>query len=189
MNDVEIKVLPFTQMGIAFTNKAIDGAIVIPPFVWQFEEQKLAVPFADVDKLVEPRPMTIAVIMVNSDWAKKNSELVRNYVTAWLRGARDYCQAYHGGAIREQVVNVLISSGTERRPELLHKYPWPACSPHGRDNVDSMLDIQAWYARNKRTQAQFPAERLVDTSYVEHALAKLGPFAVENKASTLPGCR
>src|SRR5215208_6596095 len=51
INDVEIKILPFTQMGIAFTNKAIDGAIVIPPFVWQFEEQKLAVPFADVDQL------------------------------------------------------------------------------------------------------------------------------------------
>jgi len=189
INDVEIKILPFTQMGVAFTNKAIDGAIVIPPFVWQFEEQKLAVPFADVDKLVEPRPMTIAVIMVNSDWAKKNSELVRNYVTAWLRGARDYCQAYHGGATREQVINVLISSGTERRPELLHKYPWPARSPDGRVNVASMLDIQTWYAKNKLTQAQFPAERLVDTSYADHAVAKLGPFRLEKADSQLPGCR
>ncbi|HKA73587.1 MAG TPA: ABC transporter substrate-binding protein [Xanthobacteraceae bacterium] len=189
INDVEVKILPFTQMGVAFTNRAIDGAIVIPPFVWQFEEQKLAVPFADVDKLVEPRPMTIAVIMVNSDWAKKNPELVRNYVTAWLRGARDYCQAYHGGSTREQVVNVLISSGTERRPELLHKYPWPARSPDGRVNVASMLDIQAWYARNKLTQAQFSAERLVDTSYVDHALAKLGPFKLEKSDSQLPGCR
>jgi NitT/TauT family transport system substrate-binding protein len=189
INDVELKILPFTQMGLAFTNKAIDGAIVIPPFVWQFEEQKLAVPFGDVDKLVEPKPMTIAVIMANSDWTKKNPELVRNYVTAWLRGARDYCQAYHGGATREQVVNVLMSSGTERRPELLHKYPWPARSPDGRVNVASMLDIQAWYARNKLTQAQFPAERLVDTSFAEHAVQKLGPFRLEKADSPLPGCR
>jgi NitT/TauT family transport system substrate-binding protein len=189
INDVELKILPFTQMGVAFTNKAIDGAIVIPPFVWQFEEQKLAVPFADVDKIVEPRPMTIAVIMVNSDWAKKNPDVARNYVTAWLRGARDYCQAYHGGSTRDAVVNVLVSSGTERRPELLHKYPWPARSPDGRVNVASMLDIQSWYAKNKLSHAQFPAERLVDTSYVDFAIQKLGPFAVENRDSRLPGCR
>ena len=30
--DVEMKVLPFTQMAVAFNNKAIDAAIVIPPF-------------------------------------------------------------------------------------------------------------------------------------------------------------
>src|ERR1700726_3060670 len=34
--DVDIKVLPFNQMAIAFTNKAIDAAIVIPPFPSQF---------------------------------------------------------------------------------------------------------------------------------------------------------
>jgi NitT/TauT family transport system substrate-binding protein len=189
INDVDVKILPFTQMGLAFTNKAIDAAIVIPPFVWQFEEQKLAVPFADVDQLVEPRPMTIAVIMVNSDWAKKNAGLVRNYFTAWLRGTRDYCQAYHGGTVRNEVINVLMTSGTERRPELLHKYPWPARSPDGRVNMASLLDIQAWYVKNKLANAQFPAERLMDTSYIDQAVQKLGPFTVENKESKLPGCR
>jgi NitT/TauT family transport system substrate-binding protein len=189
IKDIDLKILPFTQMGIAFTNKAIEAGIVIPPFVWQFEEQKLALPFASVDELVEPQPMTIAVIMANSDWVKKNPDLVRNYFTAWLRGVRDYCQAYHHGATRDAVVNVLVASGTERRTELLHKYPWPARSPDGRVNVASMLDIQAWYVKNKLANVQFPADRLVDTSYVDFAIRKLGPFAVENKASQLPGCR
>ena len=189
INDAEIKILPFTQMAVAFANKAIDGAIVIPPFVWQLSEQKIAMPFAEVDELVEPRPMTIAVIMINTDWAKKNPDLVRNYVTAWMRGARDYCQGYHGGSTRAAIINALMTSGTERRPELLHKFPWPARSPDGRVNVASMLDIQAWYVKNKLANKQFPAERLVDTSYAEHARGKLGPFALEKTDSKLPGCR
>jgi len=189
LKDIEIKIIPFTQMGVALTNKAIDGAIVIPPFVWSFEEQKLAVPFASVDELVEPRPMTIAVIMANTDWVKKNPDLVRNYFVAWLRGVRDYCQAYHGGSTREAVIKALVDSGTERRPELLHKYPWPARSPDGLVNVASMLDIQDWYVKQKLANTGFPKERLVDTSFIEHARAKLGPFALENKDSKLPGCR
>src|SRR5581483_10950933 len=29
--DVDLKIMPFTQMGVAFRNKAIDAALVIPP--------------------------------------------------------------------------------------------------------------------------------------------------------------
>ena len=63
-------------------------------------------PFAELDDLVEPQPMTIAVIMVNTDWAKQNQELVRNYFVAWLRGVRDYCQAFHGGANRQEIIDI-----------------------------------------------------------------------------------
>ena len=103
--------------------------------------------------------------MVNTDWAKQNKELLNNYFIAWLRGVRDYCQAFHGSPLRADVVDALVKSGTERRPELLHKYPWPARSPNGQINVASMLDIQAWYLKSKMIAAQFPAERLMDTSY------------------------
>jgi NitT/TauT family transport system substrate-binding protein len=187
--DVEIKVVPFPQMAVAFTNKAIDGAIVIPPFVWAFEDQKIAVKFGEADELIDPRPMSIAVIMVNTDWAKQNKEVVSNYILAWMRGVRDYCQAFHGSALRADVVDALVKSGTERRPEILQKYPWPARSPNGQINVASLLDIQSWYLKSKMISAQFPAERLTDMSYVQNAAQKLGPFVVENKDSKHPGCR
>jgi NitT/TauT family transport system substrate-binding protein len=190
--DVEVKVIPFPQMSVAFANKAIDAAIVIPPFVWAFEDQKIAVKFGEADDLIQPNPMTIAVIMVNTDWAKQHKELLNKYFIAWLRGARDYCQAFHAGADspgRAEVIDALVKSGTERRPELLHKYPWPARSPNGQLNVASMLDIQAWFLKSKMIGAQFPADRLLDMSYVENAAKQLGPFTVANKDSKHPGCR
>jgi NitT/TauT family transport system substrate-binding protein len=186
--DVEIKIIPFPQMAVAFANKAIDAAIVIPPFVWAFEEQNIAVKFGEADDLIQPSPMTIAVIMVNTDWAKQNKELLNNYFIAWLRGARDYCQAFHGTG-RADVVDALVKSGTERRPELLHKYPWPARSPNGRVNTASLLDIQSWFLKSKMITAQFPAERLMDMSDIDNAVQKLGPFTVANKDSKHPGCR
>lgn len=187
--DVDIKVLPFNQMAIAFTNKAIDAAIVIPPFTSQFIDKGFAVSFKEPDDLVKPWPLTIAVAMINTDWAKPRRDLLRNYFTAYLHGVRDYCQAYHGGANRAELIQRLIRTGTETREELLYKYPWPARDPNGRINVASMLDMQAWYRQNKFGDAQLPAERLADTSYADYAAAKLGPFVVENQGSKLAGCR
>jgi len=189
INDVDIKVIPFTQYAVAFANKAIDAAIVIPPFTAQLIDGGHAVPFKDPDDLVKPHPLTIAVSMINTDWAKANQQLLRNYYVAYLRGIRDYCQAYHGGSVRQAMIDLSIRTGTETRPELLHKYPWPARSPNGKINVASMLDMQAWFVKNKMSGGELPAERLLDTSTVDYAVQKLPPWQLENKESKLAGCR
>ncbi len=189
LTDVDLKILPFTQMGIALKNKAIDAALLIPPFTWNLEQQGIAIPFGDVDALVQPQPMTIAVIMANSDWVKANPDLVRRYMTAWLRGARMYCQAYHGASNRQEIIDELVSTKTAPSRELLEKFPWPARSPNGKINVASMLDINKWYVENKMSNKEFPASRLVDSTYIDYAIQKLGPFELQNKDSKLPGCR
>jgi NitT/TauT family transport system substrate-binding protein len=189
INDVDIKVIPFTQYSIAFANKAIDAALTIPPYTAQLADGGHAVNFKDPDDIVKPHPLTIAVNMVNTDWAKANQAALRNYYVAYLRGIRDYCQAYHGGSVRTAMIELSMRTGTETRPELLNKYPWPARSPNGAINVDSMLDMQAWFVKNKMSNMQFPAERVVDKSYIEYALAKVGPWELENKDSKLAGCR
>jgi NitT/TauT family transport system substrate-binding protein len=188
-SDVDIKILRFTQMGAAFANKAIDAALVIPPFTYEFTDQHLAVGFAEPDKLVQPSPMTIAVIMTNTDWAKQNHDALQGYVSAYLRGVRDYCNAYHGGSNRDEMIDTIVRHGSESRPELLRNYPWVGRSVDGRINVASMLDMQDWFVANKFSTAKLPADRLLDMSYADVAVKKLGSFALENKDSKLEGCR
>jgi NitT/TauT family transport system substrate-binding protein len=189
LKDIETKVLPFTQMGVGLANKAVDAALVIPPWAFQLVDQGLGTELADIDDFIMPSPINIAVMFINTDWAQKNRELAQNFFVAYARGIREYCQAYHNGPNRQEVIDIAVRTGVERRPELLYKYPWPARDPNGRANVASLLDIQAWYLKAGLSQAQFPAERIVSNAYVDHAIAKLGPFAVENKDSKLAGCR
>jgi NitT/TauT family transport system substrate-binding protein len=133
--------------------------------------------------------VTISAALINTDWAKKEPDLPRDFFLAYLRGARDFCQAYHGGSPRRAIIDLLIRSRTETRPELLDEYVWPSSDPFGRVNVASMLDMQAWFAKNKFIGAELPADRLVDAHYADYAAQKLGPFVLENQASPLAGCR
>jgi len=189
VKDIEFKILPFPQMAIAFANKAIDAALVISPWNSQIVEKELAFIFADPDDYVKPTPLTIAVSFINTEWEKQNPELVSKYIHAYMRGVRDYCQAYHGGPNRQEVIDILIKTGAERRPEVLDKFPWPARNVSGRLNVDSLLDVQAWYAESGLTQKKFPAERLVNFAHVDQAAKKLGSFEIAKKDSKLRGCR
>jgi NitT/TauT family transport system substrate-binding protein len=187
--DVEIKNIPFPQYAVALKNKAVDAVLAIPPFRYALEDNNLAIPFAESDDLIMPQPLTIAVQLVNTDWAKTRQDMLRKFYVAVTRGIRDYCNAYHHGSNRQKLIDLLISSKTETRPDLLNKFAWPARNLTGRLNSVSLLDIQDWYFKNKFITAKQPLETLVDYGYTDYAQKQLGPFALENKDSKLPGCR
>jgi NitT/TauT family transport system substrate-binding protein len=189
IDDVAIKIIPFTQYALAFQNKAIDAALAILPFTEQLEDKGFAFRFVESDAVIKPSPITISAAMINTDWAKAHDKLAHDFFLAYLRGVRDYCQAYHGGSTRQEIVNLLISTGAERRPEILNQYPWPARDPDGKIFVDSMLDIQDWYLRNHFVSKSVRAGRLIDASYAEAAAKKLGTFALEKPSSLSAGCR
>lgn len=189
ITDVDLKVLPFPQYAIAFANKAIDAALAILPFTIQLREKGFAVPFIESDAVVEPRPITISAAMINTDWARKNTALAQHFFDAYLRGVRDHCQAYHGGSTRREIVDLLVKTGTERRPEILNDYPWPARDPDGKISLESMRDIQTWYFHNGFITSEVPSERLIDPTFAANATKKLGPFVLENTTSKLAGCR
>lgn len=188
-SDVEVKNIPFGQYAVALKNKAVDGALAIPPFTYALEANHLALPFAESDDIIKPEPMTIAVHLVNTDWAGKHQELLKKFYVAMTKGIRDYCNAYHNGSNRDELIKLFVSSKTETRPELLEKEPWPARNLDGKLNPASMLDIQDWYLQHKFTTEKFPIEKLVDYSYTDYAQKQLGPFHLENKDSKLKGCR
>jgi len=188
LNDVEIKNIPFGQYAVALKNKAVDGVLAIPPIRYGLQANNLAVPFAESDDIIKPRPMTIAVHLVNTDWAKPRQELVKKFYVAVTQGIRDYCNAYHHGSNRKALIDLLVSSKTEVRPALLNKFPWPARNLTGKLNAESLLDIQDWFIKHKFVTAKQPIEKLVDYSYADYAQKQLGPFTLENKDSKLAGC-
>ena len=141
------------------------------------------------DDIVKPEPLTIAVHLLNTEWAKSRKDVLQKFYVAMTRGIRDYCNAYHNGSNRKALIDLLVSSKTETRPDLLNRFPWPARNLNGKINAASLLDIQDWYLKNKFITAKLPIEKLVDYSYSDYAHEKLGPFELENKASKLAGCR
>ena len=109
-----------------------------------------------------------------------------------MRGVRDYCQAYHGGPNRNEVIDLMVRTGVERRPEMLHKYPWTARNPDGRINIASMLDIQAFFVKEKLSLKNFPAERLVTSELCRRRQSRaraLRPAEQGQQAGRLPVMR
>ena len=108
---------------------------------------------------------------------------------AALANLQRICETHLSGRYHIEIIDLLVKSGIERNADNLVKYPWQSRVVSGRVNIESVLDEQEFYIKNKFITAKLPVESLVDDSYVDDASKQLGPFVLENKDSKLPGCR
>lgn len=185
LKDVNVKVLPIPQLPVAFANKVIDAADIYSPMTHQLEQQGIAVRLVDPDDIL--KNMVVAVSIINTDWAQAKPAVATAFFSALLRGTRDYCQAYHGGSNRQEVIDILMRTGIEKRADIL-ALPWPSRRVTGVVDPAAILDILDWYRANGFVKGEAPRDRLVDNRYVEAAGRELPPFRVENASSTLAGC-
>jgi NitT/TauT family transport system substrate-binding protein len=190
LKDVEVKHLAFSQMAAALANGALDAALAVAPFTEIAIEQNTAVPWIDPEAgYIKTLPMTSVAYIVNTDWAAKNADAANKLMLALARGNRDYCQAYHHGPDRGEMLDVLMQNKIATDRALLDRMDWQARTPNGEFSLASLVDIQAFFKREGIIDKTAPAERLVDARFAAAAARALGPFEVINKASRLEGCR
>jgi len=189
LKDIQAKNLAFSQMAAAMANGALDAAIEVAPFTERMIEQKIGVPWIDPEDYIRPLPMTSVGYIVNLDWAQQNRERAQKLFVALSRAGRDYCQAYHHGPNRAEIVDIFLKFKIGADRDQINRMAWQARTPNGEFNLASILDMQAFFQREGTIQKISPAERLVDPGYAAAVARELGPFELANKASTLKGCR
>ena len=190
LKDVEVKNLAFSQMSVALANGALDAGLAVAPFTDIAIEQNTAVRWIDPEAgYIKTLPMTSVAYIVNTDWAGRDPDTARKLMLALARGNRDYCQAYHHGPDRDELLDVMMKNKIAADRALLDRMDWQARNPDGAFSIASLLDIQNFFKREGIIDKTSPAERLVDPRYAEAAAKAFGPFAVANQASKLEGCR
>jgi NitT/TauT family transport system substrate-binding protein len=189
LKDVDLKYISFQQMGLALANGAVDVAFEVPPFGEMVVAQGQGVKWIDPEAYIKILPSSFVAYFANTDWIKQNPDLAKKFFLALVRGGRDFCQAYHHGPNRQEVVDIMFKYRVAASAEQLDKMAWQARSPNGRFNVASLMDLQEFFFKENIVKQKFTAAQLVDTDYADYAEKALPPFKVINEASPLKGCR
>lgn len=186
---VEVKYLGFRQAGPALANHAIDAAFLIAPYTDIVVKQGIAVRWIDPEDFLAAKPMTNISYMTNLDWAHEHPDAAHKLFTALARAGRDYCQAYHHGPGRGEVINILIAHKVTSDRDLLDRMDWPARDPSSRFNLESIQAMQRFYKSEGMIERDAPGDRLATNQFADAAAKALGPFTLINQASKLEGCR
>jgi NitT/TauT family transport system substrate-binding protein len=173
--DTDLVALAFPEMIAAFANKAIDGAVVIEPFITSIVESGSGVILERMDT-VAPNQQ-IAVILYSSDFMQKR-DLATRFMAAYLRGVRDFNDAFvkNDPAKRAEVIDILSEYTPIKEKALYDKVVMPGLDPNGRVSVESLKSDQEYYIGAKLQEQPADIDKLVDQSFVDAAVQRLGRY-------------
>lgn len=189
MDDVTPLYIPFSQMAPALTTGAADVALMISPMFDSVHAQGIGVKAISLDRYIEPQPVTISFLQMNSDWANENEEVARAFTRATLRATRDYCDAYHSGDNRDEIIAILAERSDIKDPEFIDtQLEWQQLDVSGRVFEESMLDVQDFFAGRGAIESPITWEQMAPPAWVAEVAASLGEYTPP-AGSDLPGCR
>ncbi|MBI2848681.1 MAG: ABC transporter substrate-binding protein [Chloroflexi bacterium] len=174
LKEVDIVHLGPPEIAAAFANKAIEASIVVEPIATLVEAQGTA--YKWMRQTAPVGPFQVAVIMYSEDWAKKNTDLAKRFMVAYIKGQRDYYRALTGGPNRKEVVDIAIKYTATKDPAMYDKMEWIGTRPDGEIDKASIMDQQNWYLANGYITSKVPIEKIVDDTFVDNAIKKLGKY-------------
>ena len=176
LKDVNVVTMAFGDMGAALGNGSIDAAQAIEPFVTQMVEKGIGVIWKRNDEVV-PR-QEIAVVFYSPKFASYKPGLARKFMLAYLRGVRDYNDAFvkKNPVAKKEVVQVLVRNTSVKDPTLFDKMALPGLDPNGRVNLDALTAQQNWFLRKGSQKARVDLSKAVDNEYVDWAVRQLGTY-------------
>lgn len=170
-SDVTIKSINFPDSLAAFAGKTIDVAFMIEPLVTEAERQKLArvmVHGGAIDPGAE-----LSIWLFSSDFAKDRDAATR-FMVAFLRGARDYYDAFFLDKDKDATIALLIKYLPVKDPALWQNSR-QFTDLNGRVNVKDLKNQAAFQVQHGNVTGGVPSiEKYLSPEFSEAAVRELG---------------
>jgi len=172
--DVELVELLFPDMIPAFANGNIDGAHSAEPLTTLAADRGVAVRWRTSGEY-SPGAVS-ALVTYGPTLLEQQPEAGRRWMTAYLRGARDYKDYIERGDRRAEVVQILIKYTTVKDAALYDRMGTGYVEPDGGIDMADIAAQTAFYTQEGFVQGSVDVPSLEDRRFREAAVARLGPY-------------
>lgn len=174
LDDIELVHMPYSGFLTALSTGGIDAAVEIEPHVARAVAEGIAIRIAG-DEVVYPDQQSAAMFF-SEKFITETPELAQSWMNAYIRGLRDYNDAFVHGKDFDEVVQILTKWTKVKDPELYRSTVPVGLSPDGALIVDSLRADAEWLVAKEYVKQPVDIGAVVDTSWAEKAVQKLGPY-------------
>jgi NitT/TauT family transport system substrate-binding protein len=171
---VDLVALSFPDMIPALANGSVDVAIANEPSATAGIQRGAAVRLGTVAD-VYPNHQA-AMLMFSEQFASGRTDVGRRYIVAYVRGLRDYNDAFRAGKNKSEIIGILGAATGVTDPAIYDAITLPGLKPDGAVYKPSVAEDQQWYLRLGIQHDPVNVDQLVDSQFTDYAVQQLGPY-------------
>lgn len=173
--DVQFVVVDsFPDMLTAVANGSADATMQIEPLITKGVDEGILEWWKDPDEYTQGEQ--ISILMYGPEFAKK-PDLGKQFMVGYLKGVRAYNDALvEGNKDQDKVIDILTKNTFVDKAEIFKRMKPPGLYPDGDVLKEGIISDQKWYMQKGLVKIEANVDQLVDTSYIEYAVAKLGKY-------------
>jgi NitT/TauT family transport system substrate-binding protein len=176
ITEVDLAVLGYPEMLVAFSNNAIDAGVVIEPSLSAGITRGLITPWELGRASTAFGGAYQAGVLYFSGQFAAQTDLAQRFMIGYLRGIRDYNDAFLKNQGRADVVRILIDSTAVKDPTVYDSMQMASLDPDGQLTRQSLqIELDYFRAREYYTGPS-TLDQVIDTSFAEYAAQQLGPY-------------
>jgi NitT/TauT family transport system substrate-binding protein len=177
-NDVQHTYVGFPEHVTGLENGAVDASLTTEPSATVAEQRGVAVRFADPAQHYDRQQL--AVLLYSGTFSTERTATAQCFMNAYLHAARDFAAAATGGKLEGPGANEIVTTVSKAigiDPELYRRATPNYADPDGRVNVASLKTDYQFFREQRVLEGEATVEDIVDGSFAEHAVQRLGPAA------------
>ncbi|MBX6354840.1 MAG: ABC transporter substrate-binding protein [Micromonosporaceae bacterium] len=174
MSDFQVVPVQAPDQVAAFKGGSIDAAVMLEPYLTQGIREGVVKLASDMTETAPPEGEVLTGLIYGKTMLE-NRELGNNFMLAYMRGVRAYNDAMFYGKNKDQVVSIIAKEAD--KPEDLIRNTFPAgLDPEQRLDPAYLGRLQDFYVAQKVLDKPTDINSLIDTSFAENAVKKLGKY-------------
>ncbi len=171
--DVNLTTLGFAEINAALTSKSIDVGFSVEPNITLAIRQNIATRWLPGDEIAPGQQ--IGAVAYSPQFAAK-TDLARAYMRAYIKGLRDYNDAFRKGINKDDIIRILAKYTDVTDPSILSSMVPVGMNPDGYLNQDTMKSDLEWYRQVGTVTAPVDMSQVIDNSFCDFIVQQLGKY-------------
>jgi NitT/TauT family transport system substrate-binding protein len=172
--DLEVEDIAIPETNAALANRNLDAGMQIEP---QLSLGVANGTFSVLQRADELYPdQQSAFVLYAADFARTQPEAGRRWMVAYLRGVRDYMDAFTRDRDRDDVAAILARNTSVRDLAIFRRMVPNYIDPNGRLNVRNLIESQDWFVAHGYIPQKADVAALVDSQFADYAVSVLGEY-------------
>lgn len=170
-SDITVRTVAYADNPAAFASKSIDFTYGFEPYATTFQTTGVAFLWLTGGSVI-PNHVQSGILYGPSMTSQQ--DVAQRWMLAYLKGARESYKYYNSLPLPDDITNIVVKYGVQKDPARVKTSPLSPRNLDGSVDKNSVQTDLNFFKANNCIQGSPTVDQVVDNSYAEYAVSKLG---------------